>query len=149
MRDAIIFDADGTLCNVLDIRHHLLDKSIFDYHRYHMESINCPAVSRVVRAAIEAHEAGTAVLIVTARVEKYRPETEFWLDKNLPIPYDEMYMRADGDRRDDAVIKRELLARIKGDGYNIIHAWEDKQSVAELWESEGIPVTVVEGFGFE
>jgi hypothetical protein len=58
-------------------------------------------------------------------------------------------MRRDGDFRPDGVVKLEILDMIKEDGYNVIHAWDDNPAVIEVWQSQGIPVTVVEGYGFD
>jgi hypothetical protein len=142
-QDAVIFDCDGTLVNVESIIGHLTGQ-YRNFHRFHRESVNCPPNDHVVQAAVEAYEAGLTLLIVTARVKRYWPETQFWLRHNLPVPYEKIYMRADGDFRPDGVVKLEILDMIKQDGYNVIHAWDDNPVVIDVWRRQGIPVTVVE-----
>lgn len=144
MKSAVIFDMDGTLCNVSSILHHL-EEPHRNFHRFHRESVNCPPNPHVVQGAIEAYEAGHTILIVTARVFKYCWETMFWLTEHLPVPYEQLYMRQDGDYRPDGVVKLEILDLIDEDGYDVIHAWDDNPQVIKVWESQGIPVTVVEG----
>lgn len=148
MRDAVILDMDGTLADVRSIRHHILGKDK-NYHAFHRESVNCPPNADVVTAAVTAHEAGAALLIVTAREIVHAINTMFWLTEHLPVPYTELYMRPKGDYRPDYVVKKEILALIRKDGYNVIHAYDDNPAVVQLWREERIPVTVVEGFGFE
>lgn len=148
VKDAVIFDMDGTLCDVRGIRHHLLGKAR-NFHKFHRESVNCPPNQWVVNDAVAAYGSGLAILIVTARVFKYWPETQFFLSMHLPVPYEKLYMRKDGDFRNDGTVKREILAQIKKDGYNVVRAWDDNPTVVEVWQQEGIPVTVVEGYGFD
>jgi hypothetical protein len=148
VRDAIIFDQDGTMVDVRGIRHYVLGKNR-NYHAFHREAVNCPPNPVVVQAAVDAHEAGQAVLIVTAREIIHAYPTMFWLTENLPVPYDELYMRPAGDYRPDHEIKREILDLILRDGYNPVHAWDDRPEIAEVWESAGIPTTLVTGVGFD
>lgn len=143
MRDAVIFDFDGTLANTSSLLH-LLDEPGRDYHRYHVESIHSPAHEWVVERARIAHQWGMKVLIVTARISTYNRETVQWLENNR-VPFEKIYMREAGDFRPDGVVKREILDMIDADGYLVLHAWEDNPQVIEVWESEGIPVTRVEG----
>lgn len=144
MKSAVIFDCDGTLVNVSSILDHL-EPPNRNFHRFHRESVNCPPNAWVVEDAVKAYESGLAILIVTARIKRYWPETQFWLRNNLPVPYENLYMRKDGDYRPDGVVKLEILDQIDADGYNVIHAWDDNPNVIKVWESQGIPVTVVEG----
>jgi FMN phosphatase YigB (HAD superfamily) len=144
MIDAVIFDMDGTLCNTSHLLY-LLEDEPRDFHRYHVESVYAPAHEHVVRDAIWAYQMGWKILIVTARIATYHPETVAWLGNNLPVPVERIYMRRDGDLRPDGEIKREILDFIESDGYDVLHAWDDNPQVIEVWESEGIPVTAIEG----
>lgn len=142
MTDAVIVDCDGTLVNVSSILHHL-DEPHRNFHRFHRDSVNCPPIASTVDEVVRAYESGLAVLIVTARVERYWPETQFWLRHHLPVPYDSIYMRKNGDYRPDGVVKLEILDQIDADGYDVVHAWDDNPNVIKVWESQGIPVTRV------
>ena len=152
MRNAIIVDMDGTLADVSGIRHHVVPPNPMpkgwykDFHAFHSASVDCPPNAAVVDHAIRAHLLGTAVLIVTARRAMYRHQTAWWLALN-GVPSDALYMRGDKDGREDYLVKRDILAAIRT-SWNPIHAIDDNHSVIALWESEGIPTTIVEGFGF-
>lgn len=50
----------------------------------------------------------------------------------------ELYMRTDGDWRQDIEIKKELYTKYVEPNYNIIAAFDDKSSVVDLWRSLGI-----------
>ena len=147
MRDAIILDMDGTLCDVRSIRHHVMGAKR-NFHAFHTESVNCPANDEVVLAAKQAHVDGLAILVVTARSFEFAFHTMFWLS-GQDVHYDELYMRRSRDYRPDYVVKKEILHMIQKDGYNVVHAWDDNPNVIEVWREAGIPVTIVEGFGFD
>jgi hypothetical protein len=75
----------------------------------------------------------------------WRNQTAMWLDLNN-IPSHRLYMRGDHDNRFDVDVKRDMLELIRFE-FDIVHAYDDNPSIIELWESEGIPVTIVPGWG--
>lgn len=145
--DAVIYDMDGTLCDVRSIRHYVIGKKR-NFHKFHTESVNCPGNLDVVEAAKRDHKDGLSVLIVTAREETFGTHTAFWLGLQ-GVNYDAMYMRKKGDYRPDSEVKQEILDEIEQDGYNVIRAYDDNPSIWEVWERNGIETIRVEGFGFE
>lgn len=142
LRDAAIFDMDGTLCDVRSIRHLLKGPGSFD--AFHAASINCPPNQWVVDDAKQAHADGLAVLIVTARTHKWRNLTAMWLALH-GVPSDAMWMRRNGDQRKDFLVKQGMLKQIR-QYYNPVHAWDDRPEVCDLWGRENIPYTVVPGW---
>lgn len=149
---AIIFDCDGTLVDVSSIRHHLIPtdprftgKKNFD--AFHSESVNCPPHSHVKYRFRWAQMIGYKVIVVTARQEKYRPHTSWWLSEQGLLP-DEHHHRRNGDFRKDVEIKREILEDLRK-RYDIVQAWDDNPAIIELWKSEGIDTVVVPGWEYE
>jgi phosphoglycolate phosphatase-like HAD superfamily hydrolase len=143
---AAIFDMDGTLADVRSIRHHVLTKPK-DFDAFHAESVNVPAHEWVVDRARIMSDLGIAVIIVTARRVRWARHTAMWLALN-DIPSDVMFMRGDHDHRADVDVKRDILAAIRRN-FAVIHAFDDNPSVIALWESEGIPTTIVPGWSTE
>ena len=149
---AVIFDMDGTLADVRGIRHHIVPPTpkpkgwYKDFHAFHANSVDCPPNRAVVDHAIRASLLGNAILIVTARRAMYRNPTAWFLAIN-GVPSDALYMRGDKDGRPDYEVKKDILASIRT-RYNVIHAVDDNPAVIALWQEEGIPTTIVEGFGF-
>ena len=142
-RHAIIFDADGTLVDVRGIRHYVRGKWR-DFDSFHRSSLFSPPVQSVVDMAFDADREGYAVIVVTAREDKYRDVTQAWLDKHA-VPYENIYMRPTGDSRKDSIVKEELLERILED-YDVVHAVDDNPAVKEVWHNANILTTVVPGF---
>ncbi|MCW2770446.1 MAG: hypothetical protein JWR27_1879 [Aeromicrobium sp.] len=142
MRDAVIFDMDGTLCDTSSIEH-LIEGGEKDYPAFHAASRACPAHAEVVGAAVAQHEAGRAVLVVSSREFIWRDLTLDWLVEH-GVPYDAVYLRVVGDYRKDVVVKKDILEQITADGFKVLEAWDDKASVVDLWREHGIAVHVVE-----
>lgn len=49
-----------------------------------------------------------------------------------------LYMRTAGDKRPDDVVKEELLAKIRADGYEPFLVFDDRQRVVDMWRRNGI-----------
>ena len=77
------------------------------------------------------------VIVVTARPERYRSKTEEWF-ANHQIPFGRMLMRADGDRRSDEIIKKEMLGHLKREGLTPFLVVDDRSGVVEMWREQGI-----------
>lgn len=142
LRDAVIVDMDGTLCDVRKIRHLIHGPGGFD--AFHRASIDCPPHHWVLEAVQEAHEEGKAILIVTGRSWRHRNVTAMWLALHN-VPSDALWMRRNGDMRKDFLVKRDILRRIR-QLYNPVHAYDDNPAILDLWEQENIPFTVVPGW---
>jgi hypothetical protein len=67
-----------------------------------------------------------------------------WLALN-GVPSSAMFMRANGDHRADVLVKADILEAISHT-WDVVHAVDDNPSIIALWQSKGIPVTVVEGW---
>lgn len=141
MRDAVIIDMDGTLCDTSTIAH-LVEGDDRDFAAFHAASAGCPANRDVLEAAREQAGLGRAVLVVTSREFVWRDLTLDWLVKH-EVPYDGLYMRIVGDYRKDTVVKTEILQQIEADGYTVLEAWDDQDDVIALWREHGITVHVV------
>ena len=141
MKDAVIADLDGTLCDVSGILHHLEGEER-DFAAFHAASADCPVRDEVADAVRAARESGKAVLVVTSREFVWRDLTLDWLVAHA-VPYDELVMRIVGDYRADDVVKAEMLDQLEADGWTISEAWEDSADIIALWESRGITVHAV------
>jgi phosphoglycolate phosphatase-like HAD superfamily hydrolase len=142
MREAVIFDLDGTLCDTSEIVH-LIEGDDKDFAAFHAASAGCPAHDDVVAAAQAQAELGRAVLVVTSREFVWRDVSLDWLVAH-DVPYDSLHMRIVGDYRKDVVVKSEILQQITDDGYTVVEAWDDAPAVVELWRDHGITVHVVD-----
>lgn len=145
MDKIVVFDMDGTLADVSDIRH-LVAAGLKDrnFDAFHKESVNCKPIEQVAEAARLWAEAGMAVYQLTARAEKYRALTSFWLADHK-IPSDNLIMRPNGDYRADADVKRDLIGGLIK-RFEIVMAYDDNPSIVSVWKEFEIGCVVVPGW---
>lgn len=132
MLPCIIVDIDGTLADVERRRHHLPD-----WPKFFADMRNDPPITPVielVNALILSQRYD--VVLASGRPEDYRADTEAWLDTHR-VSWDALYMRKAGDRRSDVIVKREMLAEIRKQ-WNVSFVIDDRQSVVDMWRSEGL-----------
>lgn len=146
MKKAVLFDVDGTLCDVSPIRHHVRGGrgKYKDFVKFHAESVNCLPHESVVRAAQAAERDGLVVITVTARMAMWGRHTAMWMALH-DIPSHIMFMRRNGDHRPDTEVKQDILNRIRCE-FDVVHAWDDNPKIIALWEANGISTTTVEGW---
>lgn len=147
--DAVIIDLDGTLCDVTSIRY-LVDETDPDFpgkknfDAFHRRSIDCPTNPEVEAAFRKAQARGQQVIICTARAERYRAMSRWFMHLNGLTPA-LMLMRGEHDFRPDAEVKADMLEIIQR-SYNIVEVWDDNPKVIEMWQSHGLKVNIVPGW---
>ena len=138
----IIFDIDGTLADCGHRLHHI-KKEPKDWSSFYAETLADPRIPSVVEIAMTAHLSGChKILFATGRSEICRPDTELWLSRNLIIQLDlvrpVLWMRGAEDRRPDYVVKSLMLEDMRARGFNPELVFEDRQSVVDMWRTEGL-----------
>lgn len=141
---AVIVDMDGTLADVTSIRHHVR-RPARDFDAFHAASVDVPVNEWVRGVAVDAHAAGLAVLIVTARKARWRHHTAWFLALH-DVPSAALITRADTDQRPDTEVKRSMLNDWIRPAWTPVLAVDDNPSVLRMWESEGIPTVRVPGW---
>lgn len=95
---------------------------------------NAPVI-RVVEALAAA---GLSVICVSGRSEATRRETSVWLALATPLRPVGLYLRRNGDARDDTEVKAEMLQEIQADGWNIVCVFDDRDRTVEMWRRHGL-----------
>lgn len=136
-RKAIIFDMDGTLANI-STRRQVLKKNPKDWNGFFQGiEFDLPNVPIVELFHTLSATGNYIMIVVTGRPERYRCVSTQWLLKHN-INAELMYMRQDGDRRPDDVVKKEILEKIRSQELEIILAIDDRQSVVQMWRDNGV-----------
>lgn len=136
MVECWIFDIDGTLADT-SARQPFLADGKKDWAGWFRDMDKDPVHADVVQFLDYALDRDITVFICTGRDEGYREVTETWLDCN-DIGYEDLFMRPAGDRRDDSIVKKEMLDMIRGMGYNPTIAFDDRDRVVKMWRENGV-----------
>lgn len=140
MSRCYVFDIDGTLADCSHRRHHV-EKMPKDWDAFFAECVRDKPICAVVKLALQL-SLHHPLVYVSGRPERLRQKTVEWLSSQL-LFVTHMYMRADGDYRDDAIIKREILDRMRADGWEPIMVFEDRTCVVKMWREAGVPCAQV------
>ena len=136
-----IFDLDGTLCDISH-RLHFITGEKKDWNTFHKACYNDVPIFDAITIARALDTAGHIVVYSTGRTTAIYNETIDWLKKyRLPNPQ-RVYMRPDGDHREDAIVKSELLDMINADYANekLGGIFEDRQQVVDMYRKRGLRV---------
>jgi uncharacterized HAD superfamily protein len=136
---AIIVDIDGTLANV-EHRRVYLDKTPKDWKAYN-SAMAADTLNEWCRDLIHAvhMECGYDIIYVTGRHEEFREVTEKWL-KDQDTSTGELWMRPDGDYRQDTIVKKEIYEKNIKPRYDgkIKFVIDDRKQVVDMWRSLGL-----------
>ena len=151
MKNFIIFDIDGTLADISQ-RLHFIQGEKKDWESFYGamdkdQPIYEMALLLRVLLFTTLTDTEYEVVFVTGRPEKYREKTMKWLSNISRIENlnERLFMRKDGDHRQDYVVKREIVEKLKERG-PIRMAFEDRDQVVQMYRSLGIRcLQVVDG----
>ena len=70
-------------------------------------------------------------------------QTVAWLKEN-GVRYDHIFMRQSADKRDDTIVKKEILDKLPKD--RVAYVLDDRSSVVKMWREAGLTcLQVAEG----
>jgi len=118
----VIFDIDWTLAR-MDWR------SPYEWEKVDTDK----PVKQVVDVLNSLSRQYYDIYIVSWRDEICREKTENWLKENS-IDYCTLFMRKEGDKRDDTIVKKEILGFIWKE--NVFAVFDDRPKVVRFWRAE-------------
>lgn len=127
--EIVLVDIDGTVALTVS-------RSPYDMTRVGEDQPNTPVIA-AVRAM---HAAGYGVVFCSGRDASARAATEVWLARHVAVPYLGLHLRALGDTRKDAVVKREIYDREVRDRYRVAGVFDDRVQVVQMWRALGLTV---------
>lgn len=132
----VIFDLDGTLFDCEHRRHFIATKPK-NYKAFQKAANLDPVILPIANVARSLSASGHRIVYCTGREDSMRSLTgEMLRIHNLPSG--PVYMRPPHDFRPDFVVKKELLEKIKTDGYDPMLVFDDRKRVVDMWREEGI-----------
>jgi predicted kinase len=128
---AVLVDIDGTLAD-------MGDRSPYDWASVHTDTPH-EDISELVRMFADR---GFQIIVMSGRDGSCREATMRWLDSKN-VWWDRLFMRAAGDMRKDAIVKRELFDEHVRYEYNVKYVLDDRQQVVDMWRAMGLRVLQV------
>ena len=154
MKDIIVCDLDGTLCNIEHRTHfvqvaegapRVANSGDIIYPRKDWDSffngvpndtVNEPVLK--VLDAFRSTQHRHDIVFCSGRPERCRTDTVEWLEKhNFIDGYYELHMRQDGDFRRDDIVKQEILDKYI-DKDRVLFVLDDRDQVVDMWRRNGL-----------
>jgi predicted kinase len=126
--EAILVDIDGTVAR-------MTKRGPFDWMKVGLDE----PVERVIEAVNLYWSAGKKIVVMSGRDSVCREQTIEWLDKH-EVPWDALFMRAEGDMRKDNIVKHELFWAHVASFYNVQLVLDDRDQVVKMWRDIGLTV---------
>lgn len=139
-RRAVICDLDGTLTSCEWRRKYLaLDPP--DWDAFFAGIPFDPVVPAITRWIAARRCNGHLILLVSGRPSSWRirRDTYGWLAKH-DIGFDALYMRAEGDRRRDEVVKEDIYRTLIEPRFEVLEVCDDGADVCDMWQRIGLPL---------
>lgn len=127
--DCYVFDIDGTLA----LRQ---NRSPFEWDKVGQDVLNEP-VGTIYRSLRNAAR-GCKFFLVSGRDDVCRQQTETWLD-SYTLLHSGLFMRPQGDMRQDAIVKEEIYRQHIEGKYNVLAVFDDRNQTVRKWRELGLP----------
>tara|TARA_B100000965_G_scaffold226028_1_gene189216 strand:- start:596 stop:1027 length:432 start_codon:yes stop_codon:yes gene_type:complete len=141
MRKALLSDIDGTISDRSHRLHHLEGKK--DWKSFFSEMHNDPPIMKTISRIENLLSNYDTLIFVTGRPEKYRFETEKWIQNNTDFKNYELLMRANNNFEKDVIIKKEMLDKIR-ENFGVDTIFEDQIELANFWREQGLKCIQIE-----
>ena len=134
----VIFDIDGTLCDISKRKHLVADKSNKAWKEFFARIPEDEPRKDIIEQLKKYYYSGYNVFLVSGRPDTYKKETIEWLDR-YTVPYTSILMRRGGDKRPDTDVKNEIYEKYLKN-LNIEAVYDDRPSVIKMWRENGLNV---------
>lgn len=121
----VLCDIDGTLA-------YSPERNVFDYKKVNQDLPNKKLIEVLKRLNLP-------VIILSGRESSCAKETIGWLTKN-GITFQGLAMRAEGDNREDSIVKEEMYDGVIKDKWNVLCVFDDRPRCVRLWQKLGLMV---------
>ena len=143
----VIFDIDGTVCDITQRLHHINFNASIHYkpeyfkknwEKFYADCIHDEPKENVIKI-LHIMQMFWDIKFFTGRSDQVREATLEWLDTNLQLVTIDLTMRKHHDYRHDYVIKKEMYDALSSkDKGRLVCVFEDRDQVVEMWRGMGI-----------
>jgi hypothetical protein len=143
---AVVFDIDGVLSDAAG-RQHFIERGRRDWTAFFEACGDDPVIEEVARL-VELLDRRLAVVLVTGRPLRVRPQTVAWLSR-YGLRWDLLVMRDRGDYDHVTVYKRGVVSDLRLYGFDLRLALEDDPSNHAMFVAEGVPCVYIHSGYYE
>lgn len=133
---AVVFDIDGVLSDAAG-RQHFIEQGRRNWSAFFEACGEDPVISEIQRL-LELLKEELAVVLLTGRPLRVRPQTLAWLER-YRLRWDLLVMRERGDYSQVTDFKREVVGQLRAKGLDLLLAVEDDPSNHAMFVDEGVP----------
>ena len=137
----IICDIDGTIADC-EHRRHFIKAEPRNYDAFYAGVRDDKPIGKIIEVLLyllQDERGNNKVIFVSGRPERTRKDTEWWLTEYLYLysgSY-KMFMRKDGDYRQDYIVKQEILDN-HIDKSKVWFVLDDRDQVVQMWRRNGL-----------
>ncbi len=144
--EAVVFDMDGVLADAAG-RQHFLRRPRQDWRSF-FEAVGEDPVIEEVSTLLHALDERFAVVLLTARPLRVRPQTHEWLVRN-DLRWDLLVMRASGDGDLARDFKARTVGELRVAGLEPTLAFEDDRRNVAMFHEHGVPCVYIHSGYYE
>lgn len=137
---AVICDLDGTLCNIDHRLHFVRGPEKKNWVGFQENLIKDKMNEWCYQILSYFQEYNKYIVLCSGRTNNYRELTRQWLEDNYFNSYDNLFMRYEGDYRQDYIAKEILLEFEVKTRYTPYFFIDDRQQVVDLYRKHGYTV---------
>jgi hydroxymethylpyrimidine pyrophosphatase-like HAD family hydrolase len=153
MLKAIICDLDGTLCNDDNRKDNIKDIigvkewGEKEYDRYY-QNIHTDTVFEHIEEIVQKfYDDNYIILFVTGRPERFRSETNDWLNNKTKLS-GHIFMREDNNYESDVTLKTRIYNEHIKPYYDVLFVLEDRTKVVKMWRDLNVSCLQVQQSDF-
>jgi hypothetical protein len=143
---AVIFDLDGVLSDAAG-RQHFIEQGNRDWSAFFEACGDDPVIEEIARL-LELLDSSLAVVLLTGRPLRVRPQTLAWLHR-YGLRWDLLVMRERGDYDQVSSFKQRVVGDLRAHGFDLRLAFEDDPSNHAMYVADGIPCVYIHSGYYE
>ncbi len=143
---AVVFDIDGVLSDATS-RQHFIEQGRRDWTAFFEACGDDPVIEEVARL-LELLDRSLAVVLLTGRPLRVRPQTLAWLER-YAVRWDLLVMRDRGDSAHVSDFKRRSVEELRAHGLDLRLALEDDPLNHAMFVEEGVPCVYIHSGYYE
>ena len=137
----LLVDIDGTIADCSERAKKYLNQNPPDWDAFYESCTDDKPIESIIEL-VENLSTYYDIVFCSGRRESIRKKTEEWMERHLVhVTYQPLHMlfRKDGDKRNDTIVKPELLNALLKEHpeYNICYILEDRNSMVAKWRELG------------